>query len=487
MSDEVLRNDEAECVVLGTMMLTHNYTDQHIQKTERLVSSLIEALGTNPRVFARTEHQLIYSAIVDIYTNTEDKVVEALTVKDSLEKAGDLNRAGGELYLYDLQAKITETDSVHFYAKTVKECANRRQTHDIGVRLQHASKSESISQDQLEDMLSEVDKLNEFQSDRRKPEIKAWDDIEVTRREWLVDGWLPANTVTMFTGEGGAGKSWLTLQMICQVACGFRDAYLDPEFHKVADVAGRRDVVFATYEDEPEEIKRRLETLETGVEWIEDSVDTIKTHTHVVDMRGLGSVWGPGAGKNIGDTGYLLPAGEDLRVICEDTDARLLVIDPLSGAFGGNENDRASVYDFVSDFRKWGDEVKCATLLIGHLPKNAEGKTAGFSGSTAWEASVRSLWMLGTPKTKDESEKTKGGDKESRKLWALSNLKNNYAPLQPRVPLIKHKTGWWSQAESSEDAADGYEAYQTRANHQPNNREDNDNDGDSAEGYNYGF
>ena len=56
-------------------------------------------------------------------------------------------------------------------------------------------------------------------------------------------------------GEGGAGKSWLTLQAVCQVCCGFRDAYLDPGFKKEADFIARRDVVFATYEDEPAEIQ----------------------------------------------------------------------------------------------------------------------------------------------------------------------------------------------------------------------------------------
>ena len=205
----------------------------------------------------------------------------------------------------------------------------------------------------LEDRLKEIELLNEFQSERPQPAIVQWEDIPDIKREWLIDPWLPSNTVTMFTGEGGAGKSWLTLQAVCQVCCGFRDAYLDHKFEKVADVTARRDVVFATYEDEPAEIKRRLHQLAGGMPWIEDSLTAIYQHLHLVDMRGIGSVWGPGLGKHIANTGDLLSAGEDLREICEDKEARLLVIDPLSGAFGGNENDRTAVYDFVSSFRGW--------------------------------------------------------------------------------------------------------------------------------------
>ena len=78
----------------------------------------------------------------------------------------------------------------------------------------------------------------------------------------------------MFTGDGGAGKSWLTLQAVCQIACGFRDAFLNPDFERVADITTRRNVCFATYEDEPAEIKRRLQALASGMPWIADSLTT---------------------------------------------------------------------------------------------------------------------------------------------------------------------------------------------------------------------
>ena len=303
--------------------------------------------------------------------------------------------------------------------------------------------------------------LNSKLSPQPMPKITAWDDIPEIKREWLIDSWLPANTVTMFTGEGGAGKSWLTLQAVCQVVCGFRDAFIDPDFKKVADTTGPHHIIFATYEDEPTEIKRRLHQLASGMPWIADSMSTIKSHLHLVDMRGIGSVWGPGLGKHIANTGDLLAAGEDLREICESNQAKLLVMDPLSGAFGGNENDRTAVYDFVSSFRGWGDQAKCAMLVIGHLPKSQEGKAAGFSGSTAWEASARSMWML-SKKSFTEGE---GKEKETKHYWALEHTKGNYASLQPMIPLIKDKSGWWRQANDRSDAADALDAYQQGISH----------------------
>ena len=310
----------------------------------------------------------------------------------------------------------------------------------------------------LEKIKGNLLNLESFLSERPSPTITPWEDIPEVEREWLIPQWLPANTVTMFTGDGGAGKSWLTLQAVCQIACGYQDAFLNPDFKpkEIADyddsIPEPKHIIFATYEDEPAEIKRRIQALASGMQWIADSMETIKKHLHIVDMRGIGSVWGPGIGKHIANTGDLLAAGEDLRAICEDNDARLLVMDPLSGAFGGNENDRTAVYDFVSSFRGWGDTAKCAMLVIGHLPKGAEGKAAGFSGSTAWEASTRSMWIL--------SKKGKGDEE----YWALEHTKSNYAALQSKKFIARSEYGYWGAATTKENAIAAYAAYKESYN-----------------------
>ena len=287
------------------------------------------------------------------------------------------------------------------------------------------------------------------------PEFLAWDAIEVEPREWLIPHWLPANTATLFTGDGGAGKSWLTLQVVCQIACGFRDTFLNPDAPMPSDADDSvvpKHIVYATYEDEPAEIKRRIQALASRMEWIKESLPKIKEHLHIVDMRGIGSVWGPGLDKHVSVTGYLLHAGQELQAICEEKQAKLLVMDPLSGAFGGNENDRTAVYDFVSAFRGWGDTAKCAMLAIGHLPKGNEGRAAGFSGSTAWEASARSMWKV---------EKVKDG---ADLYWVLKHTKSNYAPLQRDKYLAKSEYGWWREVETDDAAKAAYQAYENSFN-----------------------
>lgn len=338
--------------------------------------------------------------------------------------------------------------------KRLTEYARTNALSELSQVLSDAEISEDSRIQTLGSLLNDLDLFSDS-LERPHPKVIHWDDIEIVDREWLIPNWLPANTATMFTGDGGAGKSWLTLQVVCQIACGFKNAFLDPKFplpSEADESIEPKHIVFATYEDEPAEIKRRIQALASGMNWIAESLETIKQHLHIVDMRGIGSVWGPGMGKHIANTGDLLLAGEAIRAICEERNAKLLVMDPLSGAFGGNENDRTAVYDFVSSFRGWGDTAKCAMLVIGHLPKGAEGRAAGFSGSTAWEASARSMWML--------SKQDEGNKENPKEYWALLHTKSNYAPLQKEKPLIKSQYGWWREARDADEAVDAWKDYQ---------------------------
>ena len=93
----------------------------------------------------------------------------------------------------------------------------------------------------------------------------AWEDIADVDRQWLIPNWLPANTVTMFTGQGGAGKSWLTLQVACEIASNAESGAWGKPSTEIPDTPSEyndtpdndpKHIVFATYEDEPAEIKR---------------------------------------------------------------------------------------------------------------------------------------------------------------------------------------------------------------------------------------
>ena len=66
---------------------------------------------------------------------------------------------------------------------------------------------------------------------------------------------------------------------------------------------------------------------------------------------------------------------------------KLLVLDPVAGAFGGNENNRSQVRRFLSILGSWAANAKGGVLIIAH-PAKGVGST--YSGSTDWEGGVQS-------------------------------------------------------------------------------------------------
>jgi len=85
----------------------------------------------------------------------------------------------------------------------------------------------------------------------------------------------------------------------------------------------------------------------------------------------------------------------------------VLVVDGVSDTFGGNENDRADVKQFVNALvRLMGNDG--AVILIHHVAKaaaTASSTSEGYSGSTGWHNSVRARWYL-YPETEHSDEGT---------------------------------------------------------------------------------
>ena len=123
-------------------------------------------------------------------------------------------------------------------------------------------------------------------------------------------------------------------------------------------------VVYASYEDEFDELARRLAELSGGnAPWV--APERVRPHFIALDMMGRGPVWGPSPGQHIATAAGLTRTGEMVREVCEREGAALLILDPLAAAYGGDENARALVRAFVSDFDRWGRANTCATFIPG--------------------------------------------------------------------------------------------------------------------------
>ena len=206
---------------------------------------------------------------------------------------------------------------------------------------------------------------------------------------WLVENWLPRNCVAMLTGDGGVGKSRLALQLAWALSGDGQwlgEAGLMPpngaDYGMGFERLGPSNIVYATWEDSPEQIRGRLY-------WLEQTGKVGNGQNFkIADMRARGHLW---AVTQHNAVPGLTPSGEALRTAAEQNSARLLVIDTLGVANGASEIDRAQVGAFFADWAAWADENDCTVLLIAHPPKTPG---VAYSGSTGMLGGVRAMWNI---------------------------------------------------------------------------------------------
>ena len=275
------------------------------------------------------------------------------------------------------------------------------------------------------------------------PCIEAGDDWTSAppKREWLIRNWLPAGRIAMLTGEGGAGKSRLALQLAANMASGKSDWLAGCPEKLMLDKLG--PVVFTTWEDERDHIAWLLHKMKVQ--------QTVSDRLRYVAP--IGPLWAPKAGGSMytGVAGTLSAAGQWVRGYCEHWQARLLVIDPRAAAFGLNENDRALVRHFMADWDAWARAINCAVLLIAHPPKS----DSPYSGSTDWHAASRAVWELGLADIKP-------GKKDKAAAPRLSCIKSSYAQLPDPLWLAGYPAWTAMQPERAHEAWECVERKATR-------------------------
>src|SRR5262249_28970258 len=96
--------------------------------------------------------------------------------------------------------------------------------------------------------------------------------------------------------------------------------------------------------------------------------------------------------------------------------------------FGGNENDRAQVRQFIGMLRGLAMSADAGLLLTSHPSLTGITSGTGLSGSTAWNASVRSRLYL-------KRATTDKNDEPDPNLRVLEVIKNNYGPAGETITL----------------------------------------------------
>jgi len=240
-----------------------------------------------------------------------------------------------------------------------------------------------------------------------------WSGKTPPQREWVVEDWLPKGKVTSLYGDGGLGKT-LVAQMLATCLSVGGDW--------LGEKTQKSRVLAVLCEDDADEIWRRQ--------------DDINNH-YVLDMN----TWD---GPDKDTLAYMCREGEDNLLMTFDgsgigtlTDfwvnlrdaavamkADVIVLDTLADVFGGNEVSRLEVRQFVQRaLLGLAQDINGSVLFLAHPSQAGKSSGQGFSGSTAWNNSVRSRWYLSSMDDNDPSG-ILGGRNNLRRL---SRVKSNYS------------------------------------------------------------
>lgn len=336
----------------------------------RIVRPLLDVLD-----FFDGGHQAIYDAAVLVADRGVTINVGLLV--DVLQKAGELEDAGGHEYLAELAA-IGLSANVEQCARIVRDYARRRA---LGRRLE--SGLEDLGRDYVavDDLvlglhgslksayvngLTSVDPEEKFARPVRAIDVGAPKPID-----WTIAELWTAGDIGFVVGDGGSFKSTVALHMALAVAGGRR-------------VFGRfdcapRPVLFVSEEDPQDVIIGRARALLRGHGWSETDV---LTNLHVLAL----------GGASLSQLEWVA----QLERYVNEIDAGMVVLDPLTDLIDGDESSPSEMRGVVKAARRLSRKGRTSVLVVHHTGKAKEGVRPidRVRGASSFHAGARCLYFV---------------------------------------------------------------------------------------------
>ncbi len=198
-------------------------------------------------------------------------------------------------------------------------------------------------------------------------------DIE---RPWLIENWLPKSKVTLLYGDGGMGKSLMSLQMALGLSMGttFLNIPVREQIQTLCIMA----------EDDELELNIRVKEIMRSKEYgFLERPDPPNFFTW--SMEGHSSLLVDKDGRKAKFYKRL-----DAQLASMRPGHKLLVLDTLSDIFAGNENDRSESSQFVKVvLARLKMDHDLTILVLAHPSQSSIEAGRMTSGSTGWSNAVR--------------------------------------------------------------------------------------------------
>lgn len=251
---------ELEEAVLGALMIEKDAINQVIDVLQ-------------PNSFYKTSHQEIYTAIFELFSESEP--IDMLTVSQKLRKVGKLEMIGGPSYIMRLTSSVNSAANIEFHARIITEQAIKRELIAISSEIQKDAFEDSSDVfdllDQAEQKLFQISESNirkNFSSvaplvQQAIRELEARKDLKdgltgiptgFTELDRVTAGWQKSDLI-IIAARPAMGKTAFSLSMLRNAAVDFQHpvAIFSLEMSEIQLV---NRLISAEAELESEKIKR---------------------------------------------------------------------------------------------------------------------------------------------------------------------------------------------------------------------------------------
>lgn len=260
---------------------------------------------------------------------------------------------------------------------------------------------------------------------------------------FLVKDLIAAGKHQLFAAEGGAGKTFLFLDLGLQIASHTNE---NPSSWLGHPVKKGGTVIYITSEDDRDEMWRRLHSIDQQRKFMKTGNKLI-----VIPLIDAGGSFD--LAYRDPKTGLSGPTPHwqmFLDVLAERDDLAAVMVDTMNSALHGAENDSVTIKEFVRELTKVVDRSgkKPAILVTHHVRKasdepirNADDMLAAIRGSSAITSAFRSVIGMWHCPDYDRRMTAMGVAPQRHMLYKMAICKANVSMFKGELTLLRQPSG----------------------------------------------
>jgi RecA-family ATPase len=236
----------------------------------------------------------------------------------------------------------------------------------------------------------------------------AWKGTERLKQRWLAAARIPCGDLTLYSGNGGAGKTETAVQLLVSVTAGLGDW--------LGCVVESGPALFLSCEEPEANIRDRIERVSRHRHIDPHAIEDL--HLHFPDLEATWLATADRLGK-ITKTALL----QQVEAWITAHRPILVIIDSIAAVFDGEAIARRQVRSFLAILRKIARENGTAIVLLDHPSVRGMADGSGTANSVDWRNSVRAMLHLSD------------ADKSDPDIRELEVKKSNYGRAGEKIKL----------------------------------------------------